>query len=252
MEFEKNLANLDLICDRIDAAAFPELVLPTAFLEWNGCRVGYLMPYISGVCLDSALRDRRIERDAKVEWFNAIAAVILALPPCVHLGDLHGHNVLIDRQNQIHLIDIDGFSVDDGFTLICPMFYNKGMCRDLPEEKYFDEEGHVRVSMNTDIFCLFSLFLRHILDGYDPFSFSPVWLGRFFDFLETAGISAYTVEMFRQVLREEDNYLVPAPFEDFKRLKITISYKSFLRTTGLIEEERRAEVYLLRQTGQGG
>lgn len=252
MEFEKNLANLDLICDRIDAAAFPELVLPTAFLEWNGCRVGYLMPYISGVCLDSALRDRRIERDAKVEWFNAIAAVILALPPCVHLGDLHGHNVLIDRQNQIHLIDIDGFSVDDGFTLICPMFYNKGMCRNLHKQKYFDEEGHVRVSLNTDIFCLFSLFFRYVLDGYDLFSFSPVWLGRFFDFLEATGVSAYTVEMFRQVLREEDNYLVPAPFEDFKRPKITISYRSFLQATGLIEEERRAKAFLLRQTKQGG
>ena len=113
----KNLTNLRLICQTIEYADFPELVLPTALIEHKGITVGYVMPYIRGVCLDEAIINPHIADKIKIDWFNQLANLILKLPPFIHLGDLHGRNIIIDTNNRIRLIDVDGFPVDSGHAL---------------------------------------------------------------------------------------------------------------------------------------
>ena len=113
--WERNLANLKLISDQLHSDDFLELVLPTELIEYDGNIVGYLMPYVEGVTFDEILQNREIPRHIILNIFDQLALVINKLPTNIYLGDLHPKNVIVTNDGKVHLIDVDGFSVSNGF-----------------------------------------------------------------------------------------------------------------------------------------
>lgn len=241
---KKSLTNLAFICNILDRSAFPELVFPLSFIQHNDEVIGYTMPYISGTCLAVALEQQYIPRNVKIDWFCQIADIINRLPSSIFIGDLHSNNVMVDTQNCIHLIDLDGFSVDGGYMLTCPLWYDNSFAQNVFVQKYFDVYCQTKVNRNTDIFCLVSMFFQFVFDGFNPFLFPHSWMECFFEFLKSAGISETTVSMIQQVTKEEDNFIDGRYFEDFKSTEKEISYQSFLQETKLCDEEHLADVFL--------
>ena len=226
--WERNLANLKLISDQLHSDDFLELVLPTELIEYEGNIVGYLMPYVEGVTFDEILQNREIPRHIILNIFDQLALVINKLPTNIYLGDLHPKNVIVTNDGKVHLIDVDGFSVSNGFMMTCPLYYDNSKENILPRDKYFNKDGSVKIGKNTDIYLLIEMILSWIFNEINPLLFSRRRWRLFLEYLSVKGIPKQVVNMIERLRGEENNYLIDSPFICFEKLKSSISYKDYL------------------------
>ncbi|MBR6658325.1 MAG: hypothetical protein IKL18_09200 [Oscillospiraceae bacterium] len=235
--WDKNLVNLKLICNQISSFDFPEIVFPLALLESNNYIVGYLMPYIEGDILDEILTFGLKSKQNILLIFNKIASVINRLPPNIHIGDLHSKNIIVTKNSDIFLIDIDGFSIDNGYLLTCPININENIFHSLPKSKYFNKDCSVKISKNTDIYCLLKIFFTWLLGGINPFLFSKKKFKLFLKYLNIIGIPKEIIKMIYTIKKHRNNYLIPSLFLCFYDSIDRISYKDFLITMKIIDKE---------------
>ena len=117
----KNIENLLVIARSSQMKAIEELAFPQEIVEKEGRVIGYTMPYCPGRQLLDYINDENISFDAKLSCFAQLAHVIAQLPGNIYIGDLHMKNVIVDKAGKIHVIDLDGFSVEEANLLSCPM-----------------------------------------------------------------------------------------------------------------------------------
>jgi len=240
----KNLHNLLLICNQITTRELPELVLPTSLIEYEGKIVGYLMPYIEGETLDKILLEHTIPTKKVLELFDKVAAIICRLPNNIHIGDLHSKNIVVSNDGNVFLIDVDGFSVDNGCTLTCPLNYSCSYYDNIPKNKYFNQDQTVKISQNTDIFCLLELFFVWLLNGFNPLRFSKMRFSLFLEYLIVKGIPKQVIDMIDRISKNEDNFLICSPFSYFDALLDDISYEDYLMVMELQEQEKQYISYI--------
>lgn len=133
------------------------VVLPEEIIMHNQRIVGYTMRRLNGVTLGSLLSG-----DPPTWLINSIFSqvldAILNLPSGVHIGDLHGGNVMVVGEGAF-LIDVDGFSFRDGPMGTCPLdgYDFPGISK--------TSSGEVVRSAKSDISCLLVLYFDYLLNG---------------------------------------------------------------------------------------
>lgn len=235
--WEKNITNLRFMCRELNPVLFPELVFPTSLIEHDGRIVGYSMPYIEGETLSERIRSRHESKFLVMRWFDQIGSLINRLPNGIYIGDLHGGNIIIDRTSHVRLIDIDGFSVERENIMTCPMHYNDFLLRNLPYEKYYNPDGSTKIGKNSDIYCWFSLIFDYLLDGLNPFHFSPRRLRMFIKYLEDKKVPVSFLAMLQQITGPQNNYITQDICASLIKSCGSISYGDFLTSGNLSEEE---------------
>lgn len=242
--WNKNLTNLELICKRITVEDFPEIVFPTHWLGYEGNIIGYLMPYIEGETFDEILLNRVISKQKVLFIFDKLSSVIRRLPNNIHLGDFHAKNIMVANNGNVFLIDIDGFSVDNGYHLTCPLTYDTNLFDNSLKSKYFNEDNTIKIGRNTDIYCLLEMFFSWLLNGINPLRFSQRRRSLFLEYLLIKGIPHQVIDMIERIFKKDDNYLIGLPFRHFDRLIDDISYKDYLSVMGIQAEEDQYLKYI--------
>lgn len=229
-----NLNNLLLIKKRKDLKAIPELVFPTELVKLNHNIIGYFMPYVKGYNFFTYLSNPSITNKQKLHIFTQLAIVINKLPPDIHIGDLHANNIIIDQYNKIHLIDIDGFSLDYGEQLSVPV--------PLPYilEKYYTYEGNPIVSKNSDIYCVFRLFMHFILQEFDLLN--SEYIDDYISFLKRTNASTILTKELELLYTIEDNLLDDKTFSSLSVDEISLN--SFFLNTNLSKRNQQASSIL--------
>lgn len=239
---KQNVDNLLLMRRRDDLASIKELVMPTSLIRVHGKIVGYSMPYIFGCSLYQLLEAEKVSDKVKLSAFNQLADVIRTMPEDVSIGDLHGENVMVDADNRIHLIDIDGFSLRDGHSLTMPH------CSCFPNiiGKYNTPDGTAIVSKDSDIFCFFHLLLTW-LSGSE-LSMSNYSRQQYFKYLSDIIQNMDLLVDIEALNSPSPNTLGGYRLSEILSDKEALKYETFLRRTGLILEEEKAakvlETYL--------
>lgn len=228
-EYLRNLNNLFIIREIQELKKIEELVLPTALIKLNKNVIGYFMPYIKGKSLCNYLLDLSVDNKQKLYVFTQLAKVIEWLPSGIHIGDLHANNIIVDQHNKIHLIDIDGFSIDGGeqLSVPTPLPYVVG--------KYCNREGHPIISKNSDIYCVFQLFLRYILQGFDIMD--SEYMGKYISFLKYIEGCELLIKELELLYCLDDNVLDVETFVNLSVDKISLNVfweKSNLKTKNRI------------------
>ena len=236
---EKNIENLIEISKLLKADLFPRIVLPTALISFCGQTVGYEMPYISGRDLGTVLSDPQYHHKAKIELFNQLADIIISLPDDVFIGDLHSQNVLVDNVGSVMLVDVDGFSIASINSLTCPAMY----VEDLPQ-KYYDTCGNIKISRETDIFCLFRMFFRYLFNGRDIAYFPLNWKIYLPKYLKKRGIHSLFVAAVSTLFSNEKNIIKSGIFTCWNDILPLNEYQSFLDLTGLDNQELMTAKYI--------
>ena len=235
----KNIDNLLAICQATSAAAQPHITFPTALIRFRNQIVGYEMPYVSGVELGIALLDPQYTHNQILDWFNQLADAILSLPDGVYIGDLHPQNVLIRDDNTVTLIDIDGFSVETGHQMTCPATF-----LDHLPSKYYDGQGQLRISRDTDILCLFLIFFLYLFDGQDVFSFPETWKKQLPVYFEKRIGGNHLSSAVAALFSNQPNFLHREMFSCWKNIAPKNEYDHFLHLTELDKQESQAAEYL--------
>ena len=137
-----------------------ELVLPNKLIKHKNNIVGFSMPYIKGLTLEEIINNNSYSEKEIEEIFIKILNVIIELsklPFDFCLADLHEKNVIVDSNKNIHLIDCDGFVIDDNQMVIDGSIL---MGKYLEQKnKYEDLNG---VSVSGDYFCLLCMVINYI------------------------------------------------------------------------------------------
>ena len=159
-DYLQNVRNLFCLKEYGELKSVKEVVLPVELIRMEEDIIGYFMPYVKGRTLTTFLHDSTILPEKKLNVFVKLASAINKLPEGVYVGDLHAKNVLVDADYEVYLIDIDGFSTENGETFSVP--------QPLPNvrKKYYNKLGEPIVSRNSDIYCLYSMFIDWIGNGF--------------------------------------------------------------------------------------
>lgn len=137
-----------------------ELVLPNKLIKHKNNIVGFSMPYIKGLTLEEIINNNSYSEKEIEEIFIKILNVIIELsklPFDFCLADLHEKNVIVDSNKNIHLIDCDGFVIDDNQMVIDgSILMGKYL-----EQKNKDEDLN-GVNVSGDYFCLLCIVINYI------------------------------------------------------------------------------------------
>ena len=137
-----------------------ELVLPNKLIKHKNNIVGFSMPYIEGLTLEEIINNNSYSEKEIEEIFIKILNVVIELsklPFDFCLADLHEKNVIVDSSKNIHLIDCDGFIIDDNQMVIDgSILMGKYL-----EQKNKDEDLN-GVSVSGDYFCLLCIVINYI------------------------------------------------------------------------------------------
>lgn len=137
-----------------------ELVLPNKLIKHKNNIVGFSMPYIKGLTLEEIINNNSCSEKEIKEIFIKILKVIIELsklPFDFCLADLHEKNVIVDSNKNIHLIDCDGFVIDDNQMVIDgSILMGKYL-----EQKNKDEDLN-GVNVSGDYFCLLCIVINYI------------------------------------------------------------------------------------------
>ena len=204
---KQNTDNLLRIVSSKKMHKIPELSMPLAVYERDGKIEGYLMEYHNMEPLTYYLKQR--EHSVVLMAFQRIAALINKLPKGIYIGDLHAGNILVNRE-EIRVIDVDGFSLERGHKLFCPLqSYSEHIV--FHHKKYCDKVGNFRISRDSDIACVLWLLLTYLMKT-DPFYYAEDELQRYFLFLKDLGLPQILYEMLNCMMLSKRNYLVPSAF----------------------------------------
>ena len=145
-----------------------ELVLPKKLLTKNGKVVGFTMDYIKGYTLYEIINNNLLSKNEIKEIFIKILNVINKfrnLPFDFYLGDLHEKNVIIDENKNIHIIDPDGFVINNK-----KFIDNKHISMGKYLNKQFDYYELSSVKLNGDYICLLHMIIFYLFRDYNIFN----------------------------------------------------------------------------------
>ena len=193
----KNIANLLKLSENKKLQGMPEITMPTSIILNDGRVQGYCMPYHRGVSLNDVLYSDAYSNEFHLQILMKLASLILRLPKDVFIGDLHGENVLVLPDEEIRLIDIDGFSTPE-CQISCPFFQEPVRIDLFSLKKYKYNDDSWCISKQTDILCFYSFLLSWIMGVSNAFVYTRSELFRYFAYLEKTG---FQTDVLKDILR---------------------------------------------------
>lgn len=229
---EKNIQIITRISKMRRLKTIEQLALPLQIVYDGEGIVGYTMPYCRGITLEEAIVSGKYSPQCILAAFESLAKVINKLPRNIRIGDLHGKNVIVENNGDIHIIDIDGFSLCPQYAMTCPIssLYDYVMIQGI--RKYWVIGGELRISKDTDVFCFFLLFLRWIMQSSSLEVYSPKEVYRYFTYLKYVGFPNEILDMIYRLLDERQNILIPKQLKkiDLSELE-AYQYKTFVEVS---------------------
>lgn len=203
--YHKNVRNLLRIAHRSDMYSLSEIAMPIHIYAKGLSIRGYSMPYCQGTPIGQYLADPDIDPSTQLRCLVHLGKVIHQLPNDIFIGDLHGDNVLVEHNGDIHIIDIDGFSTSEcGIT--CPLTAN-AIAGDIPRiEKYYHRSGKFRISRDSDIFCFYLLLLGW-LSKENTFRWSRSELSDYLEYLKSIGFPDSIYNKIHRLYSEKPNVI---------------------------------------------
>lgn len=226
---EQNITNLLLMAEHKKAWKISEIVFPLEIVKDSGAVLGYTMLYINGRTIDKYQSDRKVPRNSQLGVLLKVAKVIDALPKGVYIGDLHGNNILVDDNENIHIIDVDGFSLDKGYKISCPAeFWLLSSAR---QNKKYWKGGRFVISKDSDILCWYMLFVTWLM-GASPLMYTENEVQNYFSYLKSVGFSISILDDISRLSSKRHNIINIAHINELSEKELSrFSYHEYREST---------------------
>ena len=191
-----------------------EIVFPKNMVYMEGDLIGYTMPYVNGINLDTVLNCDSFSNKDKIKYLKKIGFILNQMKKIrkdenidFYINDLHASNFIVDKKtDDLKVIDVDSFKIND--NLAGPSKYLSKLSFLKNFSKYDNKRNSIggleRINENTDIYCyvatifklLFDVNLKNIrLEDYH----------KYLEILSSMNISKELVDMFYLISTEDDN-----------------------------------------------
>lgn len=198
-----------------DDICMDEIVFPDNMVYLNDLLVGFTMPYVDGINLDTMFNCDDVSNKEKIRYLKEIGFILHKMKKVreekniddFYINDLHSANFMVDNKSKrLKVIDVDSFKINNNLAnpsknLSSYSIFNK-ISKYAKERNLFG--GLFEIDENTEIFCyiatifkfLFNVDLKNIsLDDYYEY----------LDLLSFIGASKELIDIFYLVATEENN-----------------------------------------------
>lgn len=140
-----------------------ELVLPKDLVIYNNRIVGFSMPYIEGITLDTIIEEELYSEEEMKKIFFSILDIInkfSSLPFSFFIGDLHEKNIIIDKNFKNNIIDSDSFIIDNN-----KLFVNGNYLVGKYVNHYYNNSELEQINLTADYYSLLCIVLNYLFKG---------------------------------------------------------------------------------------
>jgi len=166
-----------------------ELLLPSSLITIENNFIGYTMPLLTNSkSLKTILQDPNVDFKIKIELLTKIGKLLEKLEQTskgkFHIGDLHEDNILLTKDHQIKIIDIDSMSLNNGIYFPSKYIVESLVLEDFPNKYKIIKQKHhitkVHYDKNTDLYC----YIIIILNTLANFKMHRLLESEFFDYID--------------------------------------------------------------------
>ena len=227
--FGNKLQTINALIDNHELLDIPEIVFPEKIAIVSGEIVGFTMPLIDSINLLSALKSKEIDNTTKIDYLKQIGSILEKMKlrrdyteiKDFYINDLHESNFIVDKQNQVKVIDIDSCKINNNGIFNSKYLSSKSFIKEVykyqknnitntsnyPDnyQKYYtDRSGAFIPDENTDIFCYIMVILNFLYgDNIQNFSLEDFY--NYLDYLQHIGISKELLSYFEKVVTCSEN-----------------------------------------------
>ena len=214
--FGNKLYTLNALIDQKDNIDIKELVMPEKLVVCNSQVIGYTMDYIDGTNLSLLLKSIKLDREQAIDYLKQIGVILEKIQKLneyekvrnFYLNDIHEGNFVVDKNNTVHVVDIDSCRIDDNIPFIA-----KYLCPfsqvDLYPEKYSQKAakgsgGYIMPDKNSDLYCYNIMILNYLYqDNITKLNINEFY--EYLNYLVSAGFSYELVDSFSKLFENTDN-----------------------------------------------
>lgn len=205
---QQNLNMLNLLFKfKNELSPIKEIVLLNNILKYNDYLVGFTMPYIEGTLLMDFLQNANVETAKNI--FMKILYIINQVKQLnfsFSFNDLHEKNIIIDNNEELHLIDCDGFVINNNsFKENDTIIYGK----------YLNNNVTTKNINSIDYICLLCMIMNYLLANIKDYSINPI------SFFENINTHNYVIKNIIERTKKDNFILTIYDIENLFRLDFT-------------------------------
>ena len=233
--FGNKLLTINSLSNQKDKINIDELVMPEKLVISNGNVIGYTMEYIEGTNLSLLLKDPKLSREKAISYLKQIGIILEKIEKLneyeqvnnFHLNDIHEGNFVVDKEDTVHVVDMDSCKIDNNIPFISKYLTPYSLLELFPN-KYSQKTGKgslgfIMPDNNSDLYCYNIMILNYLyqdritrLDMKDYF--------KYIDYLRSIGFPYELLDSFSRLFENADNinpyeYLELIPKDKGKAIK---------------------------------
>lgn len=190
--------------------------MPEKLLSIKDTVVVYLMPYIEGENLSVLFQSNEVDLEKKINYLKQIGIILdkMALVRKkykdikLYLNDLHESNFIVDKQNKIHVVDLDSCSIMGNYPFgtkylssfsplgFFPNKYNSNLT--------YSCGGEFIPNENSDLYC-YNIIILNFLFGINMTSLTIEEFNCYIQYLIEINANINLIDAFSRLYTDKDN-----------------------------------------------
>lgn len=210
----------------------PSFCLPDSFVSVDDEIIGFTMPYIEGDNLTSILKNDKIKPKDKIKYLKQIGEMLESLDGIrkytevndIYLNDLHDSNFVIDKKDNVHVIDLDSAKIGNNMTMPSRFLMPGSIIVNAPLKYKIDNRSDLHIpSKNTDLYC-YNMIIMNYLYGNSSLVLSSLdEYYKYLNYLEDIGLDKSIIDSFSKLVVNTANV---NPYQELDKIKDETVYRA--------------------------
>lgn len=213
VNFARKMYTLEVLSS--NSKVFPDcFVMPDNLVSVDNKIVGFSYPLVEGVTLGSFLNNSNYDLKLKIKLLKEVGNILKKTDFIrmysglndFYLNDIHEYNFMIDNNNKLYVIDIDGCKLSSLFLFPSRYLSENSLSRFC--SKYlidgYKNGSYINPDRNSDIYC-YIIMILNFLYGSNVSKFSLEEFYSYLDYLSYIGVSNDLLNCMKKIVINGDN-----------------------------------------------
>lgn len=216
-QFGNKLLTLNSLIDNASIINIDEIVMPEKLASVGDQIVGFTMPYIPSVNLQTLLNSYNISNEVKIDYLKQIGIILDKMKKVrentkvkdFFVNDLHEGNFIFDfNTNKIHLVDIDSCRINNNKPFAAKYLSRTSSIANMPNKyicnEFTDNSGYIVPDENTDLYCYTVIVLNYLFkDKITKLNIEEFYT--YINYLRRVGLPYKLLDKISKIYQYQDN-----------------------------------------------
>ncbi len=212
MVMSQKISTVMKLNSKNDYKNIENLVIPDIMVVVNNNIVGFAMPLIlNHKNIGSIINNDNIDTSIKLFYLKEIGNIIDKVHRTkdnnfkLNFGDLNEYNFILDRNNEVKVIDLDSAYTGDSNPINCAYYLLKNKYLSMVNNKYKTaDNGYIIPNDDTDLYC-YNMMILNAIAGRPMFKEDINIYYEYLHYLKDIGIDNNIIDSFSRIYVPVEN-----------------------------------------------